>query len=226
MLIRILLADDHTMFREALKEVLLHKGEAYVIIGEAADGAETLNLVTRRHPDILLLGYKMPGLGRLSVFCKEVARQSPDTRILLLSGYAEEEIALEAAVGGAKGYILKCTSIADLLSAITTIHAGGIWVDPHLPPQVFHTFLRYRGEKTDNFEKLSRQELKTLSLVAQGMNNKEIGVRLCISKKTVKNHLTHIFAKLGVVGRPQAVHHFLAEEISAREGCVQVAPHP
>ncbi len=212
MAIPIVLADDHTLFREMLREVLPRKDKAYAITGEAADGAETLKLVTHHHPDLLLLDYKMPDLGRLSVFCKEVKRRSPTTRILILSGYAEEEIALEAAVGGAQGYILKGTPIADLLTAIATIHEGGIWVDPHLPPHVFHTFLRHEGGgKSRKLANLSRQELKIL-LVLQGMNNKEIGVRLNISQRTVKNHLTHIFDKLGVVSRQEAARYFLAKK--------------
>jgi DNA-binding NarL/FixJ family response regulator len=154
----------------------------------------------------------MPGLGRLSTFCKEVTQRSPATRILIVSGYTEEEVALEAAVGGAQGYIWKGASITDLLSALTTIHAGGVWADPHLPPQVFDTFLHQRGNGADNLGELSRQELKILSLMAQGMNNKEIGARLHISKKTVKNHLTHIFAKLGVFSRLQAALCFVGRE--------------
>jgi DNA-binding NarL/FixJ family response regulator len=152
----------------------------------------------------------------LSVFCKEVARRSPTTRILILSGYAEEEMALEAALGGAQGYILKGSSIADLLSAIATIHAGGTWVDPHLPSQVFHTFLHQRGKRADKLEKLSRQELRILSLVAQGMSTSETASHLQIKEQTVKNHLTQVFTKLGVAGRQQAVRYFLAGKESAR----------
>ena len=215
--IPIVLADDHTLFREMLREVLPSKDKAYAVIGEAADGAETLKLVTLHHPDLLLLDYKMPDLGRLSTFCMEVKRQSPTTRILILSGYMEDEIALEAAVGGAQGYILKGTPIGDLLTAIATIHEGGIWVDPHLPPHVFHTFICHEGGgKSPNLAKLSRQELNILFLVLPGMNNKEIGVRLNISQRTVKNHLTHIFDKLGVVSRREAVRYFLAKKKTTR----------
>ncbi len=215
MLIRILLADDHTLFRQMLREILSRNGKVYDVVGEAAYGEETLNLVTRYHPALLLLDYKMPGLGRLSAFCKEVGRRSPTTRTLLVSGFAGAEIALEAAIGGARGYILKDAPVDDLLTAIATIHAGGIWVDASLPPQVFHTFLRQRVTRAGKLGKLSRQELNVLSLLAQGMGNREIGFRLHICEKTVKNHLTHIFAKLGVVGRQQAVRHFLPAKKSA-----------
>src|ERR1700693_5091357 len=115
MLLRILIADDHSLFREMLGEVLTRKRQDYEIIGEAADGTETRDLVARHLPDLLLLDYNMPGVVRLSTFCKEVAQRSSATRILIVSGYAEEKGALEAAVGGAHGYILKGASIADLL---------------------------------------------------------------------------------------------------------------
>ena len=96
MLIRILIADDHALFREMLRDTVSNKGKAYDVVGQAADGEQTLNLVTRHHPDLLLLDYKMPGLNRLSAFCQEVARRSSTTRILLLSGFREEGIAMEA----------------------------------------------------------------------------------------------------------------------------------
>lgn len=209
---RLLLADDHTLFREMLREILSRKGRAYTVVGEATNGAETLELVTRHQPDLLLLDYKMDSLGRLSAFCKEVARRSPATRILILSGYAEEEIALEAAVGGAQGYFLKGAPFADLLRAVATLQAGGVWVDPQLPSRVLHTFLRQSSKGTGKLEKLSRQELKVLSLVAQQMSNTEIGAHLQISRKTVKNHLSHIFAKLGVAHRQEAAQHLLEDK--------------
>jgi DNA-binding NarL/FixJ family response regulator len=210
-MLRILLADDHALFREMLTEVLRRKTETYTVIGEARDGAEVLTLVAHHQPDLLLLDYKMPHVGRLSTFCQDVIQRSPASRILIVSGYVGEKIALEAAVGGARGYILKGASIADLFSAITTVQAGGVWVDPQLPRQVFHTFLNQGGRTAENLGQLSRQELQILSLVSQGMNNKEISARLCISLKTVKNHLTHIFAKLGVANRQQATLTFLAK---------------
>ncbi len=210
-MLRILLADDHSLFREMLTEMLRRKTEIYTVIGEARDGAEVLTLVASHQPDLLLLDYKMPHVGRLSTFCQDVIQRSPATRILVVSGYVEEKIALEAAVGGARGYILKGASIADLLSTITTIQAGGVWVDPQLPRQVFHTFLNQGGKATTSLGQLSRQELQILSFVSQGMNNQEISARLYISRKTVKNHLTHIFAKLGVTNRRQAALAFLAE---------------
>jgi DNA-binding NarL/FixJ family response regulator len=137
-------------------------------------------------------------------FCQEVIEKSPATRILLVSGYAGEKIALEAAVGGVLGYVLKGASISDLFQAMTTVHEGGIWVDPRLPPSAFRTFLGQVGKVSPHLGQLSRQELHILSLVSQGLINKEIAAHLYISEKTVKNHLTRIFDKLGVRNREQA----------------------
>src|SRR5205809_3417125 len=139
--IRILLADDHFMFRETLREALRHKADAYTIVGEAADGAEILALLTRYQPDLLLLDYKMPGLGRLSTFGQEVARCSPATRTLLVSGYAEESIALEAAVGGMRGYIVMAPPVALLFTTIPFLRLSVLLGDPCLIAPVHFGFL-------------------------------------------------------------------------------------
>ena len=151
----------------------------------------------------------MPGLGRLSSFCQELVRRSPITRILILSRYSAEDVALEAVLGGAHGYILKGARFAELLNAIDTVLAGGIWVDPRLGPKVFHIFLQWRANG-ERLGALSRREVQVLYLVAEGINNRAIGGRLFIDRRTVKNHVTHIFAKLGVTNRAQATRYFLS----------------
>ncbi|MGB7947419.1 MAG: response regulator transcription factor [Candidatus Binatia bacterium] len=202
--IRIVIADAQALFRELLSEVLALTG-TYKLVGGAEDAGEALIRVTRHQPDILLLDYRIPGMDRLSAFCEAVGRQSPVTRIMLLTGFAEEKIALEAAVSKIRGYVLKGATVADLFAAISTVQAGGIWIDVHLPQDVSRAFLRKRGNQTKKLLKLTRQELKILSLVAQGQRNHEIACRLYISEKTVKNHLTHIFGKLKLTDRGQAV---------------------
>jgi DNA-binding NarL/FixJ family response regulator len=205
---KIILADDHCMFREMLLNVLTYRCENCVVMAEAANGTDTLDLLARYLPDLLLLDYKMPGLGRLSVFCKQALRCSPDTRIIVLSGYSDEEIVVEAALGGAKGYVVKGASVTDLIGAIKVVRMGGLWVDPNLPPSAFHAFLERRKVRAKKITKLSRRELQVLSHVAQRMSNRDIGSRLHIDKRTVKNHLTHIFTKLDVSNREQAARLF------------------
>ncbi len=213
--IRILLADNHTLFREMLKELLDSKGDAYAIVGEAGDATRSLNLVTRYRPNILLIDCLMPGVGSLSAFCKEVSRRSPTTRTLILTDSAAEEVVLKAPLGGVQGYILKDVPITDLLTAIAAVYKGKVWVDRRLPRQLFNAFLRQKGVRAARLARLSRQELKVFSYLAQGMNNRGIGSRLHVSQKTVKNHLTHIFSKLGVIDRQQAVHRFVPQKESA-----------
>jgi DNA-binding NarL/FixJ family response regulator len=214
---KIVVADDHSMFREMLLHVLTYRGDKCVVMAEAADGGDALSLVSRYSPDILLLDYKMPGIGRLPDFCKEVTRRSVATRILVLSGYTEEEIALEAALGGAKGYIVKGASIDNLLDAIAAVQMGGVWVDPALPPRVFNAFVGHEERKFNKIGKLSRRELQVLSLVSQEISNKQVGSRLHIDKRTVKNHLTHIYQKLGVTSRQEATAQFVREKPPAKK---------
>jgi DNA-binding NarL/FixJ family response regulator len=212
MSIRILIADDHLMFADMLQCTLNYQRERYTVVGIASDGATALDLTLSQRPDLLILDYEMPKLGRLASFCQEILRQIPETRILVIGSHTEEEYAIEAAVGGAHGYISKAASVTDLCTAIDTVHAGGIWADSHLPPRVFHTFLHCKGEAVRNLKELSRQELTVLTLLAQGMSNQQISIRLHISPKTVKNHLTHIFAKLRASNRQQAAQRFFVVE--------------
>ncbi|MGE0822036.1 MAG: response regulator transcription factor [Candidatus Binatia bacterium] len=210
--IRILIADDHIMFADMLQTTLANQQGRYAVVGVASDGEMTLALTASLHPDLLLLDYEMPKLGRLASCCQEVLRLSPTTKILVVGSHTEETYAIEAAVGGAHGYISKAASLADLCTALVTIHAGGIWADPHLPPRVFHTFLHCKGDAAQELKELSRQELTILSLLAQGLSNQQISTRLHISPKTVKNHLTHIFAKLRTSNRHQAAQRFFVTE--------------
>ena len=212
MSIRILIADDHIMFADMLQYTLAHQQEGYDVVGIANDGETALELTLSHRPNLLLLDSEMPKLGRLASFCQELLRQSPETRILVIGSQTEEEYALEAAVGGAHGYISKAAPVLDLCTAITAVDAGGIWADPHLSPRVFHTFLHCKGDTAQNLKELSRQELTVLSLLAQGMSNQQISLRLHISPKTVKNHLTHIFAKLRASNRRQAAQQFYIAE--------------
>ncbi len=173
-------------------------------MAEAADANDTLTLAERYRPDLLLLDYSMAGLSRLSDFCREVTKRTPATRILILSGYSEREIVTEAAVGGAHGYIVKGSSIADLLDAVETVNGGGIWADTKLPEDIRQAFLRHRLESDSKLLQLSRQEIKILTLIAQNMTNRAIALRVHVSAKTIKNHITHILSKLGVADRKQA----------------------
>jgi DNA-binding NarL/FixJ family response regulator len=204
----IYIADDHTLFRELLCEALPRKNKTWTILGEAATGTEAIGQLRHLQPDILLLDYRMPGLGRLSVFCREVARRAPRTRVILVSGYADEEAAIEAASGGAYAYVLKGGPLRDLMEAMVTVMNGKIWVDPRLPQEIYSAFLRHRVSGDERLAALSRQELRVLSLIAQGNQNKAIAEQLGVSLKTVKNHAHHLFVKLGISKRREVIRFF------------------
>jgi len=143
---------------------------------------------------------------------ERVAREGSFSRAALAVGIGQPAMsarihALEAALGGAKGYVVKGASVKDLLGAIKVVGMGGFWVDPSLPPTAFRLFLERRKNRDGKIGKLSRRELQILSHVAEQMSNRDIGSRLHIDKRTVKNHLTHIFMKLGVTNREQAAQH-------------------
>jgi DNA-binding NarL/FixJ family response regulator len=202
-MIRVLVADDHAMFREMLRIALPRRGNLDVV-GEAADGEEVCNLVYRVRPHVVLLDYKMPHVSDFAALIQEVRRQCADTQVIVLSGFASTEIATRAAEGGARGYVLKSTRLEAVADAIQAVAAGGIWIDPSLPRKVFDIFQRdAAGPAADTMSKaeLTRREREVLACVAQGISNHQIAQKLCISEQTVKTHLTHIFAKLAVKNR-------------------------
>ncbi len=202
-MIRVLVADDHAMFREMLRITLPRRGNVEVV-GEAADGEDLCNLVHRTHPHVVLMDYKMPHVTDFAALIQQVREQYVDVQVIVLSGFASTEIAARAAAGGARGYILKSTRLEAVADAIQAVASGGVWIDPSLPKKVFDIFQRETsGQETDATGQtdLTRREREVLACVAQGISNHEIAQKLCISEQTVKTHLTHIFAKLAVKNR-------------------------
>lgn len=207
--IKVVIADDHTLFREGLKRILSLEKDVFVV-GEASRGDEVAKVVERAKPDVLLLDLKMPK-GDLVQTLLEVHEKNPTTKVLVLTAFSEDENILNAAKGGAKGYVLKGISSLTLLQAIKTVHGGGLWIDKELPSaEAFEEIAReqlvsYVGEPANEAVKsLTKRELEILRLVAEGLTNEEIGKKIFISEKTVKTHLTNIFDKLKVNNRFKA----------------------
>jgi DNA-binding NarL/FixJ family response regulator len=212
-MIRVLVADDHAMFREMLKIALPRTGDIEVV-GEAGDGQELANVLYRIHPDVVLLDYKMPYVRDFAALVRDLRRDYPETEIVVLSGFASEDIAMRAAEGGARGYVLKSTRLSGVADAIRAVAGGGIWIDPELPRRVFDVFQRAAGSGTQasGLADLTRREREVLASVAEGISNQEIAQKLCISEQTVKTHLTRIFAKLAVRNRLAAALAFYGRE--------------
>jgi DNA-binding NarL/FixJ family response regulator len=202
-MIRVLVADDHEMFREMLK-IALPRNNGLEVVGEAADGQELSDIIYRTRPDVVLLDYKMPYVRDFVALIQQLRSKYPMTQIVVLSGFASVDVATRAAEGGARGYVLKATRLAAVADAVRTVATGGVWIDPSLPRKIFDVFQRHAsGPLTgdDASAGLTRREREILACVAEGTSNHVIAAKLAISEQTVKTHLSHIYAKLGVKNR-------------------------
>ena len=206
-LVKIVIADDHVLFREGLKRILSLEKDI-LVVGEASDCNEAIQVTARVRPGILLMDLKMPAGDAVESLLK-IAETSPATKIIILTAHSEEESVLNTAKNRARGYVLKGISAPTLIKAIKKVNAGQIWVDPELPAGVdFERIAKSMGDAgppaNETLNGLTKRELEILQLVAEGLSNEEIGKRIFISRKTVKTHLTNIFDKLQVNNRFKA----------------------
>jgi DNA-binding NarL/FixJ family response regulator len=195
--ISLVLADDHTLVREGMRQILESEPDLSVL-GEAATGDEALEVCLREQPDLALLDVRLPGRSGIRVAADLRDRGSP-TRPLILSAFDDEEYVLAALDAGAAGYLVKTIPAADLV-AMVRLAAGGETV---LSPSLAAMLVRRHRQRSD--ERLSARELEVLRLVTEGLPNKVIGRRLGISERTVENHMRSVFDKLGVASRTEAV---------------------
>ncbi len=207
--IKVVIADDHALFREGLRRILSLEKDV-LVVGEASRGDEVAKVVERTKPDVLLLDLKMPK-GDVVQTLLEVNERNPSAKALILTAFSEDENILNAAKGGAKGYVMKGVSSSVLLQAIKTVNNGGLWIDKEMPAaEAFEEIAQAQLAKlasepaNEATKNLTRRELEILHLVAEGLTNEEIGKRIFISEKTVKTHLTNIFDKLKVNNRFKA----------------------
>jgi DNA-binding NarL/FixJ family response regulator len=208
--IKVVIADDHALFRDGLKKILSLEKDI-LVVGEAANGDEIPKVIERTRPDILLLDLKMPK-GDVVQNLLDVAARSPASRVIILTAFADEENVLNAAKGGAKGYVPKGMPSAMLLQAIKVVHNGGVWIDKEIPAwETFEEIVQGQSGSRDaspivdeSIKALTKREMEILRLVAEGLTNEEIGKKIFISEKTVKTHLTNIFDKLKVNNRFKA----------------------
>ncbi|MGB7952132.1 MAG: response regulator transcription factor [Candidatus Binatia bacterium] len=206
--IRVVIADDHMLFRQGLKR-LLGSEESIQVVGEAANGKEAVQVAASMRPDILILDLKMPS-GNAVETLREIAKKSPATKVMILTAFSEEENLLGTAQARARGYVLKGVSTPTLITAIRKVNAGEIWVDKELPGgAAFERITKNESlsavrPANETLEALTKRELEILRLVAEGLSNEEIGKKIFISRKTVKTHLRNIFDKLQVHNRFKA----------------------
>jgi DNA-binding NarL/FixJ family response regulator len=206
-LIKVVIADDHMLFREGLKRILSLEKDI-LVVGEAADCTEAIQVTARMRPDVLLMDLKMPA-GNAAESLLKIAEKSPATKVIVLTAHSEDESVLSTAKSRARAYILKGISVPTLIEAIKKVNAGQIWVDPELLAGVdFERIARSLADAgppaNETLHGLTKRELEILRLVAEGLSNEEIGKKIFISRKTVKTHLTNIFDKLQVHNRFKA----------------------
>lgn len=199
--IRIVIADDHSMIREGLKQLLELDGDISVV-GEAANGEECLEAIEKVHPDVVLLDINMPVMSGLKMLELLRSSKNKEQKVLILTIHNEIEYLMKALDIGVEGYVLKDAESAVLKKAINKVHAGEEYIDFTMVPMLNERIAQEKEQVED--EKLTRREIEVLKLLAEGLFNKEIAYKLSISEKTVKNHVSNIFKKIGVFDRTQA----------------------
>jgi DNA-binding NarL/FixJ family response regulator len=194
--IRVLLADDHALFRAGIRSLLLAI-EGVEIVGEARDGHEALRLVAAHTPDVLLLDVALPELNGIEV--AERLRDTPGTRVLILSMFANEEFVLRSLRAGAAGYLLKDSSVVELEAALRSVADGGSYLSPAVSGHVLAAYVRRVGQEGAPAEPtLTPRQREVLQLIAEGHGTKEIAARLCLSAKTVETHRAQLMERLGI----------------------------
>ncbi|GCE47687.1 LuxR family two component transcriptional regulator [Thermosporothrix hazakensis] len=196
-MIRVVIADDHCIVREGLRH-LITDDPAIEVVGEAANGAATLELVREHHPDVVLLDLLLPVIDGIQATSR-IRQEFPQTQVVILTSFLERLAVISAVRAGAIGYLLKDTEAEELCTAIKAASKGQL----HMSPQAT-AFLRQEMRIPNRIDRLTEREADVLRLLAQGQTNKDIARHLHIVEDTVKTHVRHILAKLGVQSRTQA----------------------
>lgn len=200
-IIKVMIADDHVLMREGIRQLLEFDGTIQVI-AEASDGVECLQKLKTVNPEVLLLDINMPNMNGIEVL-EKIKTRSVGVKVLILTVHNEVEYLIKAVDIGADGYLLKDSGSAELKKAINIVMSGESYIQPSLIPAL-NSRLVARDVDKEKIESLTKRELEVLIQVANGMFNKEIATTLNISERTVKNHISNIFKKIDVSDRTQA----------------------
>lgn len=202
--IRILIADDHPLLREAMRNAF-EQHEDMEVVGEAGDGEEAVRLSAKLKPDIVIMDIVMPELNGIEA-TKKIRRESPSTAVLILTAYDDDRYIIGLLEAGAAGYLLKSARGQVLVDAVRTVHAGESVLHPAIIAKVLKYSIQTHGQaETRVAESISEREMEVLRLAAKGMSNKDIAKELYLTVRTVKAHLTNIFNKLDVASRTEAI---------------------
>jgi DNA-binding NarL/FixJ family response regulator len=211
--IRVLVADDHALFRQALRAVLGDE-EGVELVGEAGDGEEAVRMATDLAPDVILMDIHMPKLQGIDA-AREISAALPSTKIVMLTVSDEQDDVFDAIKAGASGYLLKEVDPGEIANAVREIHAGHSLLSPAVASKLVTEFAAMSKRADDRAVRptLTKRELEVLTLAADGLTNRQIGRRLGISENTVKNHIRNVLEKLHLHTRMEAVLYAVREEL-------------
>jgi DNA-binding NarL/FixJ family response regulator len=201
--IRVLIADDHAFFRKGLRGLLQLIPEVE-LVGEAESGAQALALAGELQPDVVLMDVQMPDMNGIDA-TRAVLAMSPHMGVLMLTMFDDDDTVFAAMRVGARGYLLKGADRGEIGRAIKAVRAGEAIFSPPIAQRLMHYFAAPQPARSPAFPELTDREREVLDLIAQGLSNTDIAARLVLSGKTVRNHVSNIFAKLQVAGRAEAI---------------------
>ncbi len=200
---RILLVDDHEVVRLGLKS-LLNRHSKFQVVAEAATGEEAISKADQYHPDVVVMDIRLPGGSGIEA-CSEIIEKHPDTKVIMLTSYAEDEMLFSAIRAGASGYVLKQVGSDELIDAIEAVGRGEALLDPAVTQRVFKEVRKAaREEEASAFAELTDQEKHVLIHVSEGKTNREIAKTLYLGEGTVRNYVSSILSKLDVSNRAEA----------------------
>ncbi|MBQ8843746.1 MAG: response regulator transcription factor [Elusimicrobiaceae bacterium] len=214
--VKVLIADDQTLFREGIKDVLT--GEKWIeVVGEAADGLEVVALAKKLKPDVVLMDIKLPKQDGITA-TRQIRQAAPEVNVLMLSSFEDEAHVLDAIQAGANGYLSKMLPAAELVNSIKTFTTEGLMIPQQLMGKLLHGLRRMGDGSMPSQATLTKTEIKVMDLLGKGMSNKELAKELGCSVKTIKNHLNSAFHKLGVSSRTEAVVKAIEKGLISSEG--------
>ena len=202
-IVKVLIADDQTLFREGIKDVLT--GEKWIsVVGEAADGEEAVALAKKLKPDVILMDIKLPKMDGISA-TRVIKKADPNINILMLSSFEDEAHVMDAVQAGANGYLSKMLPAAELVNSIRTFTTEGLMIPQQMMGKLLQGLRKMGEPNAPTQAMLTKTEVKVLDMLGSGLSNKELAMELNCSVKTIKNHLNSAFHKLGVTSRTEAV---------------------
>src|SRR5690606_6330240 len=201
--VRILIADDHSVVRAGLKALLERQGN-FRVVAEASTGEEAIERAKETRPDVAVLDIRMPGLSGIEA-CRQIVSSVEGCKVIMLTSYAEDELLFAAIQAGASGYVLKRIGDNELIHAVERVSRGEGMLDPAMTATIFSEMRKAtEAQHAAAFADLTPQELAVLSLVAKGMTNRQIAVKLYLGEGTVRNYVSSVLAKIGVANRAEA----------------------